>query len=74
MQSPYFGKLSCRGIVEPVCITNLVDTAGTEVSDYRGVLISGVVVYTDGMFGTAKCVLVIEMSSIQGILLREVPQ
>ena len=29
---------------------------------YRGVLISGVVTYTSGVFGTAKCVLFIEVS------------
>ena len=35
----------------------------------RGVLISGVVMYTNNrVFGTAKCVLFIEVSSFQGVL------
>ena len=29
--------------------------------------------YTNRVFGTAKCVLFIEVSSFQGILIREVP-
>ena len=29
--------------------------------------------YTDRVFGTAKCVLFIEVSLFQGVLIREVP-
>ena len=48
-------SIPCSLTVEP---SNL-DTLGT---------ISGVVMYTNRVFGTAKCVLFVEVSSFQGVL------
>ncbi len=42
--------------------------------DWRGVLISEVVLYTEATFGTpAESVLIIELSLFQSVLIREVP-
>ena len=39
-----------------------------------GILISGSVIFTSNMSGTAKCVLFIEVSAFQGVLVRGVLQ
>ena len=52
---------------ERVCVDLVLsnpDTLGKEES----VLISGVVMYTNRVFGTAKCVQFIEVSLFQGVL------
>ena len=53
-------------------LSNL-DTLGTEERVPRCPDFSGVKLYTNMAFGTAKSVLFIEVSSYQGVLIRGVP-